>query len=225
MPATYASTDLLSLFNRYAGRPTTDAAISDASKYARLAEAQIAVIEDIAARAPYVLYQKVGYSSMPTMTTTDNQVFTFGTDVNGDPLFPTGKVQIFPSLGSIPDYPWQPGYDYLDEGSQIRIPNNTTYSGTLYWRGIAPVLPISSTNQPSLIPPPSRVLIVFRAVEEFGREANRNPALADRMAVNYARDFVKWMLIYKTQFVGGGAIAPLSGGTFGPAWVGGMSTF
>ena len=43
----YQSSDLLSLFNNYAGRPTSDV-ITDAQKYARLAQAQDDVITDIA---------------------------------------------------------------------------------------------------------------------------------------------------------------------------------
>lgn len=195
--------------------------MTDATKYQRLADAQLGLIADIAARAPWTLYSKAAYGSTPTLTTTDNQVFTFGTDVNGDALFPEGKVMIYPSLNSIPDAPWREGGDYLQEGTQIRIPNNGTYAGTLYWRGIAPVLPISASNQPSVIPVSSRILIVYKAVEQFANEGNRNTALADRMGTQYARDFARWMLVWRTQMVNGGALETLTGRDLAILGVGG----
>lgn len=217
---TWASSYLLTKFNQLAGRPPADAGITDAQKYQRLTDAQNAVIADIAARAPWTLYQKVGYGSIPTLTTTDNQVFTFGTDVNGDPLFPQGKVMIYPNVNAIPGYPWVEGWDYLQEGTQIRIPNNGTWSQPLYWRGIAPVLDITASNQPSIIPPPARILIVLEAVRVFGEEGNRNPALAATMAAEYGKQFPRWMLVFKTQFKSGGALGSLSGLTLSMSGIG-----
>lgn len=221
MAAQFTSADLLTRFNQLAGRPTADV-ISDALKYQRLADAQTEVIADIAARAPWTLYYKGTNGSWPTLTTADNNVFTFGNDVNGDPLFPEGKVMIYPSVNAIPDCPWREGWDYLQEGTQIRIPNGGTYSGTLYWRGIAPVLPISGSNQPSIIPPPARILIVVKAVMNFAQEGNRNPALYQQMyqrywgnpAASQVGDFARWMLVFKTQFQNGGAIGQLTGRDF-----------
>ena len=98
--ATWTNANLLTEFNNLAGRPASGDIIADAAKYQRITNAQNAVIADVAARVPESLYQKVAYGSIPTLTTTDNQVFTFGTDVNGDPLFPIGKVGIYPSLAA-----------------------------------------------------------------------------------------------------------------------------
>ena len=212
--ATWASSRLLSLFNQLSGRPASGDSIADADKYQRLTDAQNAVIEDAASRVPKAFYSKAAYGSMPTLTTTDNQVFTFGTDVNTDPMFPIGKVRIFPSLSAVPDSPWIEGVDYLNEGTQIRIPNNGTYGGTLYWRGIAPALDISATNQPTLTPPPFRVLIVYEAVRRYAEEGNRDAALADRMAANYARDFARYCLTLKTQVSSGNAYGSISGRDF-----------
>lgn len=208
---TWSSADLLTRFNEMTGRPASGDSISDANKYRRLADAQNVVLEDAASRVPKAFVSKAGYSSMPTLTTSDSQVFTFGTDVNGDPLFPIGKVEIYPSLSSVPDSPWIEGVDYLNEGTQIRIPSNRTWGGTLYWRGIAPVLPIDGTNQPSIIPPPFRILIVYEAVRRYAEEGKRDPELADRMAANYAREFARFCLTLKTQFSNGGALGGLSG--------------
>ena len=209
--ATWTSANLLTRFNQLAGRSASNDTISDADKYQRLSDAQQYVIAQAASRSPNAFYPKAGYGSYPTLTTSDNQVFTFGTDVNGNPLMPIGKVQIYPSLASIPDWSWVEGLDYLDEGTQIRIPNNRTWTGTLYYRGIVPVLDITSTNQPSIIPVNFRMLIVYEAVRQLADEGQRQDDLADRMAVRYAQMFAEWMLVLKTQFSDGGALGSVSG--------------
>ena len=209
--ASWASADLLKRFNELAGRQSSSDTIADADKYRRLADAQNVVLADAAARVPKAFYPKVAYGAMPTLSTTDNQVFTFGTDVNGDALFPIGKVEIYPDLQSIPDTPWIEGMDYLNEGTQIRIPSNRTWGGTLYWRGIAPVADLSAANQPAIIPPAFRILIVYEAVRRFSEEGKADLELADRMAANYAREFARYCLTLKTQFSNGGALGGVSG--------------
>lgn len=203
--ASYDSADLLSLFNRKAGRPPADA-ITDASKYDRLAKSQGRVIGMIAGIAPYSLYPKSGYANLPTLTTADNQVFTFGTDTNGSPIFPIGKTAIYPDLSCIPDDPWHEGYDYLNEGNQIRIPNNRTYTGSLWWRGIQRPPDISATVQPTLIPEDSRELIVIDAVRQFATEADRNEGLVGVMTTEWNAAWPQWCLVYKNQFRSGGAL-------------------
>ncbi len=201
----------MSRFNTAAGRPATGDSFSDASKYQLLSDAQQEIIGDLSAIAPWTLYSKAAYASTPTLTTSDSQIFTFGTDVNGNPMFPTGKVMIYPSLTAIPDSPWREGYDYLNEGTQIRIPNNGTYSGTLYWRGIAPVLDISATNQPALLPVQARILIVYKAVWYYASTGNRSPELAASMQRMYDDRFNHWCLVWKTQMANGGALMTVTG--------------
>lgn len=203
--SSYDSNDLLSLFNRFSGRPSADAIMND-SKFDRLSKSQNNVIALIAGVAPYSLYPKGGYSSLPTMTTADSQVFTFGLDSDNNPIFPIGKVGIYTDLGSVPDYPWREGYDYLNEGNQIRIPNNRTYTGSLFWRGIVPPPDISATVQPVLQPLPARELIVLDAVRKFAMENDRNEGLAQAMANEWNVAWPKWCLVFKTQFRSGGAL-------------------
>lgn len=209
--ATWTSANLLTRFNQLSGRPASSDSIADADKYQRLTDAQNVVLADAAARVPEAFYSKAAYGAMPTLSTTDSQVFTFGTDVNGDPLFPMGKVEIYPNLQSVPDSPWIEGIDYLNEGTQIRIPSNRTWGGTLYWRGMAPVLDITSTNQPSIVPPPFRILIVYEAVRRYAEEGKRDTELADRMLVQYQREFARYCLTLRTQFSNGGALGSVSG--------------
>ena len=51
---------------------------------------------------PTALYPHAAYGSLPTLTTTDNQIYTFGTDANGYAKFPMGKGNIFRSLNDGP---------------------------------------------------------------------------------------------------------------------------
>lgn len=201
----YTGPYLLSIFNRKAGRPAIDS-VTDASKYQRLSESQNRVITLIAGVAPYSLYPKSGYTSLPTMTTTDNQVFTFGTDANGSPIFPMGKTGIYPSLDCIPDSPWKENWDYLNEGNQIRIPNNRTHTGTLYWRGIQAPAPISASVDSVLVPEGARELIVIDAVRQFAMEGARNTDLAALMQGEWNTAWPQWCLVWKTQFRSGGAL-------------------
>jgi hypothetical protein len=232
MATTWQALYLLTKFNQLAARPASGDAITDAAKYQRLTDAQNSVIADIAARFPNSLFFKSAYGSLPTLTTTDNQVYTFGTDTNGDPVYPYGKAVIFPSLASYPDSPWTEGFDYLSEGNQIRIPNNSTHSGTLYWQGIETPHDIDATHDPALLPPQSRVLIAIKATISFAKEGNRNAELAATMQAEYGSgpslgggEFAKWAMVWRTQFRSGGALAPLVSSFAGNAsWVGGYGS-
>ncbi len=208
---TWASDDLLLEFNQQAGRPPSGDSVTDAAKYARLTRAQSRVVADVAARCPKSLYQKVAYGSLPALVTTDNQVFTFGTDSNGYAVFPIGKAIIFPTLAAFPTNPWTEGRDYINEGTQIRIPNNRTWTSPLYWYGIQQPADIDATHQPALFPEGSRELIVFEAVRSFATEANRNPELRGVMVQEYGTSLARWCLVWKTQFRSGGALGGLTG--------------
>lgn len=203
--ATYDSADCLLSFNQKAGRPVSDA-ITDPAKYLRISRAQNRVVALMAAVAPRSLYPKVAYGSLPTLTTTDNQVFMFGTDGSGYARFPMGHAGIYSSLNSIPDNPWLEGRDYISEGTQIRIPNNGTYSGTLYWYGIAQPADITESDQPALFPEAARELIVIEAVRQFSQEWLRNAALTDEMGNEWERVWPMWCQVWKTQFRSGGAL-------------------
>ncbi len=208
MAATWDSAYLLSALNRKAQRPATADAITDASKYLRLTESQSRIVAMIAARFPHVLYPTVAYGSIPTMTTVDNQVFTFGTDSNGYAIAPIGKTQIYRALADIPTYPMRIGRDYLPEGgTAIRIPNNNTYGSTLYWRGIQQPADIDATHQPALFPEASRELIVIEAVRQFAMEGGRNPGLYQLMAGEWATAWPEWCVTWRTAYRNGGALS------------------
>lgn len=199
--ATWDSADLLAQFNRLCQRPTVDE-ITDATKYQILTRGQEAVITEIEAIYPDCLYQ-----APTTLSTSDNQVFTFGTDGNGNAVAPRGHVGIYPTLESIPDFPWQPGLDYLDEGTQIRIPYNNSYASTLYWRGVATPSDITALVAPAIRPAPARRLIVLKAAMEFGSEGGSRPDIVQAAEREWAREFPRWMLNFRSRFRTGGVIA------------------
>jgi hypothetical protein len=229
MPATWDSAYCLGLFNRLTGRTGTDS-ITDPNKYIRLSEAQNEVFADIAAICPHVLYPTVATASLPQLTiSAAGDIGTFGQDANLYAKFPMGHGNIFESLNDIPSRPFT---QYLNEGTQIRALNNTTLPSTLYWYGISQPADMDATNQPSIFPEAARELIAIRAAYNFGTEGNRNAALSQTMAARYGVPlsnvpgrFAYWMLVFKSQYAGGGAMSAtglslaLSGGQYGyRAW-------
>jgi hypothetical protein len=136
-----------------------------------------------------------------------------------------GRAGIYPTLSAIPNYAWRPDVDYLDEGTTIRMPNNTPYAGTLYWYGVTPTQALSATVQPVLNPPPIRMLIVRRATASWAETGNiRNERLADRMAGLFEKEFGEAMTLLRKHFKNGGALGrllyPWGVGQYGPGWGG-----
>lgn len=219
--AGWESTDLLARFKLLAGIPSTNAT-SDTTWYQYLADAQQAVVTRIASIAPKVLY-----GAPQALTTADGGLtYTFGTDGNGYPLFPMGRATIYPTLSSIPGGAWLPGIDYLDEGTTIRMPNNTPYTGTLFWYGLTPVQQLSATVPPVLSPPPLRMLIVLEGVKSYAESFVRNPALSDRMALRLETEFGQGMTMLRKHFANGGGFGRVlfpwgvPGTPYGPGWGG-----
>lgn len=206
--AAWDSADCLAKFQLDLNRPNSQDEISTAAYYTWLSRGQDQVVAEIASRFPPCLL-----GPPAALTTADNKVFTFGTDPNGYPLAPIGKVKIYPSLSAIPDYPLIEGYDYLQENKQIRIPNDQQYTGgTLYWRGITPPDVINGTGkEPSLFPEQSRELIIAKAMIIFGRQGGLRPDLVAMGKEWWAEAFPRWMLVWRGQYRSGGALRGASG--------------
>lgn len=201
--AAYDSVDLLARLRKQIRRPTADETLTDAQAYEALTDGQQALYEDVMVRAPEIM---VGAPA--AMTTADSKVFVFGTDANGDAIVPMGKVGIYTSLALVPDYPWSEGEDYLNEGSQIRIPNNTTFSGTLYWRGVVSPAPISAASAPTFKPASDRLLIVYWAAASYAGWGDLRDPTSYRSL--YTEGLGRLLLRLKTQFKAGPAYS-LSG--------------
>lgn len=215
--------DLLRRFNQLAGRggPGVADAVTPDVKYQLLADAQASVLTKIQSIIPRVLY------GAPTaMTSADGgYTWTFGTDGDGYALFPVGKVQIYMDLTSVPFAPLRPGIDYLDEGTQIRMPNNTPWTGTLYFQGMTAPALMSASVQPVLQPPPARILIVIEAVRDFAESAARNEALVAAMDRRWDREFGPAMTAIRTHFRGHASPNGMRGGTVALPYGGNWSRF
>lgn len=211
------SSDLLTRFNVLAGRPAADS-ITNVQKYQFLSDAEQYVLTQIEGIVPRVLYGP----PVQLVSADGGYTWTFGTDGDGYALFPSGKAGVYQDLSCIPDYPLIPGVDYLDEGTQIRMPNNTTWNGTLYWYGITPPQELSDTVQPILQPPASRILIVIEAVRSFAEAYDRNPGLVTAMTNKWNRTFGPQMTAIRTHFRGsqmaGRGLGWFSGISGGQGW-------
>lgn len=198
----WSSIDLLARFNRLAGRPDADA-VTPATKYGYLADAEQYVITRIAG-----ISAKTLYGAPFALTTSDGGLtFTFGTDGNGYDLFPMGRAKIYPSLQAIPGGEWVPGRDYLDEGIRIRMPNASPYTGTLYMYGVTPTQQIGPNVESVLYPPQIRMLDVIEAVKNFSESGPvRNAELADRMTLRFEQEFAQSMTLIRKHFASGGVL-------------------
>ncbi len=205
--ATWDSAWCLADFQEKAQRPAADA-VPTATIYTYLTKAQNRVVALLAARCPAALYPNTTYGSIPTLSSTDGgYTFTFGTDSNGYAIALMGKASIYRQLADIPDYPMREGVDFIRNGAiGIMIPNNTTYSGTLYWRGVTPPADITATTQPALFPEPSRELIVIDAVRQFATAGGTDANLAALMQGEWNQAWPNWMLVWRTQYRRGGAL-------------------
>lgn len=203
--ATFDNSWLLSEFNRYTGRTSTTDSMSDADKYSRLTNGQQRVVQEMYAVVPNSLYPHA--NSLSTMTSVNNgNIFTFGADSNGYAIAPMGKTRIFDNPASFPQYAWVEGWDYVNEGTQVRLTNNRTWTAPLYWYGISPPADITASVQPALFPAAFRDLIVYQAVMNYAEEGTRNAPLADRMLRMWSLRWPQACLAWKTQFSDGGAL-------------------
>lgn len=66
--------------------------------------------------------------SAPTalVTADAGKTYTFGTDADAANYFPLGHFMVFATRADIPDFPLEPGVDFVFEGARIRIPANNT---------------------------------------------------------------------------------------------------
>lgn len=215
VPTVWASADLLRRFKRLAGIADVNEDDDTLDLYPILASAEVEVIREIANRYPHALYDRQG----PTRLTPseDRKTFSFGTDGNGNPVLPLGWVQISPRMTAFAgddSYYWREGVDFLDEGTQIRMPSDRRYAGDLWGRWVPTPPGISSTVAPVLQPAEARELIAIKATELYATEGNTRPDLADAMRKLWGGPhnghppgkFASWMLTYRRRYRGGGAL-------------------
>lgn len=163
--ASFDSADLLSRLRREIRQPSGTVFPADADLYVLLGEAQIKVMLDFDRIVPRA---NIGVPTL--MTTADaGYTYTFGTDGDGNALFPLGAVMVYRQQTDVPDFPMVEGVDYLMEGDKIRFPNNRPYSGSTapYWQGVTMPLKLDGSTAPVLKPIQARMLLVYEAAVRY----------------------------------------------------------
>lgn len=195
--AQWDSADLLSKFKLYANRPTTDEALDDPKIYTLLTQAQAQQMAKLAVYAPHA---QMGDPTL--LTTTDNGVtYTFGTDGDGNNIFPLA-AQVFARVDGREMFAatWDSAGDFVIEGNTIRAPGNRVrnYTSGPYARFIRADAPISAASEPVLSPPAARELILWDALmlwASVGGEIDASP-----WEQRYARAWKTWVETFQTQF-------------------------
>ena len=158
----------LAALRRYIREPsaTTGSWPQDADLYAMLTDAENAVKQDLAPRIPHVLLQQT------QLTSSDGgYTYTFGTDSEGNRVYPLGQVEVFSTPSDVPHYPLRPYEDFVPEGNQIRMPGNsprTFPSNGPVARFVPMTLKIDGSTNPTLMPMQARELIVIEAARRYG---------------------------------------------------------
>lgn len=198
----FDSADILARCKLLARRPPVDQAVPDASWYAWLTEAQAEVYPDIFSRFP-----DQGYSAPVLMTSTDSgKTYKFGTDADGGLVRAGGHAEIFPNLNAVPSSPLVAGEDFMWEGGLLRMPNNRTrsFNGGPYARFVLhPDAPISATVQPLLQPKHARMLLVYKALEQWASRPGSG-ARPDYYEQKYNKLLNKIFLEFATAYNGQG---------------------
>lgn len=197
---------MVARFLAEAGIATANELDTNADIYPRLSTALRHVIRVSASRFANPFYQA------PTTLTpsADRKTFSFGLDRDGvSNMTPMGWVQIAPFANAFSgDYfaGWIEGRDFISEGDHIRIPSNRSWSGTLYGRWVPTPPAITAAVAPVLLPIDARELAVIQAVLDWAQEGDQAPDVADRMAGKWKAKWPEYMLMWRRQYRGGGAI-------------------
>lgn len=193
----------------------------DTTWYALLTEAQAHYFNVYAAHFPYVLF-----GAPTTLTSSDGGItFPFPNDPAGNPTFPLA-VEVYDATGPArvlrPGAYWDASADFVWEGNKIRFPQNLgNIAGfNIVVRFVTPPDVLDASHAPTLQPPHTRLLLVYRAVAEWARRGGMrdpkpfkdleqefwmgNPALGDTGVLG--------ALKLQNSFLGASAILDTTGG-------------
>ncbi len=196
----------LAALRRYIREPSavTGSWPQDPDLYAFLTDAENAVKQDLAPRIPHVLNQQTA------MTTADGGLtYTFGTDSEGNAIYPLGQVEVFAQAADVPYYPLRPYEDFIPEGDNIRMPNNaprTFPSGGPVARFIPLTLKIDGSTNPTLLPFQLRELVVIEAARRYAIAAKQGD-LAAAASQDYAVALQRNLTVFQTQYSTAGMAA------------------
>jgi hypothetical protein len=196
-------------FIKEAGLEDANELDADTDIYPALSRAQELFIARACQIVPDAFYTSAPFLLTPSA---DRKTFSFGNDPQGNPNVGMGWVQIAPNAnafsGNDTFVGWVKDRDFYDEGSQIRIGSNRSYSGNLYCRAVLTPPTITALQPPVIDPAIHRRLVVILAVQDWASEGNQFPSLAKTMQGKFDdRDtgFPAAMMTYKKRWRQGGA--------------------
>jgi hypothetical protein len=190
-PNRYDSEALFAQVQSEARRPTSDALLRPELIWEALSQAQEHWFTIIANHVPQILYGP----SVQLTTADGGLTYTFGVDVDGDPIMPVGEVEIREGVrGRVlrPATQWNSGATFVMEGNKIRWPDGRSRipAGGFWARFASPPLQgIDADTQP-VLPKIVRKLLPLRALEELaGGVLRRDPQpYAERQAKIWSGD-------------------------------------
>ena len=147
--------------------------------------------------------------SVPTqMVTADlGYTYTFGTDADGNNLYPVGSVSIFRSLGDIPSWAMVEGVEFEMEGNLIRFPDNRPFSGPApYFHGTLLPLTLTAATAPTLKPIQARSMIISCGAIRYAEDLGNAKQLAN-FQTRFQSEWTRWIAVLQTQYARIGAIA------------------
>lgn len=166
--ARWDSEELLEKFKLYGQIPANTVYPTDAQIYGMLRDAQEYVMVEMASQAPHV------NMGAPTQLSTSDGGYTykFGTDTDGDPIFPIGHVEVAARDGGRILYGgtyFSGSLDFVAEGDRIRMPRGVakTFASGPFARFVTPPGALNADNEPVLKPKHARILIVYRALVQW----------------------------------------------------------
>lgn len=198
------SASLLSKLRTKLHRPSSDELATTALLYDLLTEAENEVIAEIATLSPQ---SQMGAPVL--LTSADSGVtYTFGTDGNGDAVFPLA-CEVYAQVNGreLLASSWNATGDFVIEGDRIRMPGNVaqTFDSGPYARFVRADNTISASSEPVLKPAPARILIVLKAAIKFaGIGGLRDPQPWEE---EYQAAFRRWITVMRTQFADATGVA------------------
>lgn len=159
-------------------RPASDTAFTisatDDVLLRMMSEAQDEITKLIATYMPDIM------RSVPTALTTADlgKTYTFGTDVDSANYFALGFFSVFAQRSDIPDFPLEPGVDFMIEGTTLRTPNNSTrsYPDGGPWAQFIPASNVITSSTQPTIPVLCRLAMVERTAEKAAKRIGLDPA-------------------------------------------------
>lgn len=134
-----------------------------------------------------------------TFTPDPAYIFTFGTDADGNNLYPVGAVALYQALQDIPDWPLYEGVDFQMEGNKVRAMDGAPwpFSSPPYFQGLLLPLTLSATVAPTLRPVQARCLIVDAAAVRYAEDTSTDAGIFER---RYEKHWNQMLPMIQTQY-------------------------